>query len=94
MGIRMALGAERGDILRLVIGRGMMLTATGLVIGGAAGALALTRVMSSLLYQTSARDPVTYCACAVLFLAAAWLASYLPALRATHIDPADALRAE
>jgi putative ABC transport system permease protein len=91
LGIRMALGAARGDILRLVISRGIMLTLTGIAIG-VAGSLALTKVMSSLLYQTSTYDPLAYIASALLFVAAALLASYLPARRATKIDPADALR--
>jgi ABC-type antimicrobial peptide transport system permease subunit len=93
LGIRMALGAARRDILRLVISRGLALTLVGIVIG-VAGSLALTRVMSSLLYQISAYDPVAFISTAALFIAAALLASYLPARRATQIDPSDALRAE
>jgi len=93
MGIRMALGAARGDILRLVIGRGLVLTVTGIVIG-AAGSLTLTRIMSSLLYQTSTHDPLAYLAATALFVGAALLASYVPARRATRIDPSDALRSE
>jgi len=76
-----------------VIGRGLALTAAGIVIG-AAGSLTLTRIMSSLLYQTSARDPLAYLAATVLFVGAALLASYVPARRATRIDPSDALRSE
>ncbi len=93
MGIRMALGAARADIFRLVIGRGVALTGVGIAIG-VAGSLALTRLISSLLFQTSAYDPVAYAVSAVLFLTAALAASYLPARRATHIDPSDALRSE
>lgn len=93
LGIRMALGASRGDILRLVIGNGMVLTGAGIVIGVAAS-LALTRVMSGLLYQTSAYDPLAYCISAMVFTAAACLATYLPARRATRIDPAGVLRTE
>ncbi len=93
LGIRIALGAARGDIFRLVIGHGLMLTVAGILIG-VAGSLALTRIMTSLLFQTSAYYPVAYLASTVLFLAAALAASYLPALRATRIDPANALRAE
>ena len=89
----MALGAARGDILRLVISRGVALTAVGIVIG-VAGSLAGTRLMTSLLFQTSARDPISYMVSAMLFIGAALLASYLPARRATRIDPSDALRAE
>ncbi len=93
MGIRIALGAARRDILRLVIGSGMTLAGAGILIGLAAS-LAATRLMSSLLYQTSATDPVTLLLSAVLFLAVAAIASYVPARRATRIDPTDALRAE
>jgi putative ABC transport system permease protein len=91
LGVRMALGADRGDILRMVIGRGLTLTVIGLLVGGA-GALALTSVMGSLLYEISAHDPLAYAASAVLFLTAALVASYVPARRATRIDPAEALR--
>jgi putative ABC transport system permease protein len=93
MGIRMALGAARADILKLVLTRGLILTIVGL-IAGVAGSLALARVMASLLYQTSPHEPIAYIASALLFIAASLLASYVPARRATHIDPADALRAE
>jgi putative ABC transport system permease protein len=93
LGIRMALGAARSDILRLVVARGLTLTTAGIVIG-VAGSLALTRLMSGLLYQTTPRDPITYAASVTLFITASLLASYLPARRATRIDPADALRAE
>ena len=91
LGIRMALGADPGDVLKLVVGQGLGLTLTGIAIG-LAGAFALTRLMSSLLYQTSATDPIAYGASALLFTAVALLASYLPARRATRIDPTDALR--
>jgi len=93
LGIRIALGAARGDIFRLVIGGGLSLTLTGIAIG-LAGSFALTRVMASLLYQTSATDPATFAGSALLFAAVAVIASYLPARRATRIDPANALRAE
>ena len=91
LGIRMALGADRGDVLKLVVGHGLALTFAGIVIGLGA-ALALTRVMSSLLFHTSVTDPVIFTASALLFTAVAVLASYLPARRATRIDPTDALR--
>jgi putative ABC transport system permease protein len=91
LGIRIALGADQGDVLQLVVGHGLGLTLTGIVIG-LAGAFALTRLMSSLLYQTSATDPIAFGASALLFTAVALLASYLPARRATRIDPTDALR--
>ena len=93
LGIRMALGAARGDILRLVIWRGVALTAAGIVIG-VAFSFTATRLMTTLLFQTSIHDPLSYIASAALFIAAALLASYLPARRATRIDPAEALRAE
>ena len=91
LGIRIALGAERFDILRLVIGSGLALTLAGIAIG-LAGSIALTRLMSAMLYETSATDPVIFGASAALFLAVALLASYLPARRATKIDPTEALR--
>lgn len=91
LGIRMALGAGQGDVLKLMLGHGLGLTWAGIGIG-LAGALALTRLMSSLLYETSATDPVTFAGSALLFTAAALLASYLPARRATQIDPAGTLR--
>jgi putative ABC transport system permease protein len=90
LGIRMALGADQGDVLKLVVGHGLGLTLTGIGIG-LAGAFALTRLMSSLLYQTSATDPIAFAASALLFTLVALLASYLPARRATRIDPTDAL---
>ena len=93
LGIRMALGAARGDILRLVIGSGLKLTGAGIAIG-LAGSLAVTRLMAAMLYETSATDPVTLAASTALFVAVAALASYLPARSATRIDPTDALRAE
>lgn len=93
MGIRMALGADGPDILRLVLGHGLALAGTGIVIGLAA-AFALTRLMASLLYRVSVTDPVTFVAGPVLFAAVALLASYLPARRAMRVDPAIALRAE
>jgi putative ABC transport system permease protein len=91
LGIRIALGAEKSDILRLVIGNGLALTLVGIAIG-LAGSTALTRLMSAMLYETSATDPVIFGASAVLFLVVALLASYLPARRATRIDPTEALR--
>jgi predicted permease len=93
MGIRLALGASREGILRLVVAYGLGLAAIGIVIG-LAGAAALTRLMSTQLYQTSVFDPLTFIASAGIFLLAALLASYLPALRAMRIDPVDAIRYE
>jgi putative ABC transport system permease protein len=91
LGIRIALGAEKLDILRLVIGGGLALSLAGIGIG-LAGSIALTRLMSAMLYETSVTDPLIFAASAVLFLAVALVASYLPARRATRIDPAEALR--
>ena len=91
LGVRIALGAARGDILRLVIGNGLTLTLTGIAIGIAAS-VALTRLLSALLYQTSATDPLTFLAAAALFTAVAVAASLIPARRATRIDPMDALQ--
>jgi putative ABC transport system permease protein len=93
LGIRMALGADRSDILRLVIGHGLLLTLSGVAIGMIAS-VALTRMLSSMLYKTSATDPLIFSSSAVLFLAVALIASYLPARRAMRIDPTDALRYE
>ena len=93
LGIRMALGATQGDVLKLVIGRGLTLAGTGIAIGLIAP-FTLTRLMSSLLYQVSPADPLTIIGSAILFLVAALLASYIPARRAMRIDPADALRYE
>jgi putative ABC transport system permease protein len=91
LGIRLALGAERSDILRLVVRHGLTLTAAGIAIGLVA-ALLLTRLMSSLLYKVGARDPATFALAPLLFLGVALLASYLPARRATKVDPAEALK--
>jgi len=90
LGIRMALGAAREDILKLVIGHGLALSLTGAAIG-LAGSLALTRVMASLLYRTSPTDPNTYTICALIFITVALIASYIPARRALRVDPAVAL---
>jgi len=92
-GTRMALGASRADVLRLVLKQGITLTAAGLVIG-LAGALALGRSLSSLLFGVGATDPLSFVAVSVVLLSVGLLASYIPARRATKTDPMIALRYE
>jgi ABC-type antimicrobial peptide transport system permease subunit len=93
IGIRMALGAQQGEVRGMFVRHGLLLTGIGVACGLAAAA-ALTRLMSSLLFDVSPIDPVTYGAVSIGLATAAMLASYLPARRATTIDPVDALRAE
>ncbi|MGA8907527.1 MAG: FtsX-like permease family protein, partial [Acidobacteriaceae bacterium] len=92
MAIRLALGAGRNDILWLVVREGLVLAASGIVLGLAAGFL-LTRLMASVLYKTSAHDLSTFALAPLVFLMIAWLASYLPARRATQVDPLETLKA-
>jgi putative ABC transport system permease protein len=93
IGIRMALGAQRANVLLMVLGQGMKLVAAG-VIAGVAASLALTRLMASLLYGVSPADPPTFAAVALLLVAIALVAQFPPARRAVSVDPTVALRHE
>jgi ABC-type antimicrobial peptide transport system permease subunit len=93
IGVRMALGAAPARIFRLLVGKGLYLSVIGIVIGLLA-ALALTRVLASMLVEVKPTDPVTFVSVAVLFLFIAVMASWLPALRAARLDPTTALRSE
>jgi putative ABC transport system permease protein len=92
-GIRLALGAQPGNLLRTVLRQGVRLVAAGIALG-IAGAIALTRTMASLLFEVSVTDPVVFTGVPLLLLAVALLACWLPARRATKIDPLVALRSE
>ncbi|HEX6185782.1 MAG TPA: ABC transporter permease, partial [Pyrinomonadaceae bacterium] len=93
IGLRMALGAQKGDVLRLVVGQGLKLVLVGVVLGLVAS-VALTRVMTSLLFGVTATDPATLVTISLVLIAVAALASYIPARRATRVDPLIALRYE
>jgi putative ABC transport system permease protein len=93
MGIRIALGAQQNGLTAMVVRHGMLLAAIGVGIGLVAAA-AVTRIMSSMLFEIRPVDPVTYAAVSAGLLAAAAAASYVPAHRASTVNPVDALRAE
>ena len=93
IGIRMALGAAPRDVLAMVLGQGARLAATG-VVAGLVGAFALTRAIGTLLFDVSPRDPMTYASLSVALTAVALLACYVPARRATRVDPIRALKYE
>jgi len=93
IGVRVALGAQKRDILSLVVGQGVKLALTGAAVG-IAGAFAATRLISSLLFGVTPTDPLTFLGVSLLLLLVAVLASWLPARRATKVDPMEALRCE
>ena len=93
LGVRVALGATTRDVLALVLREGVRLAVLGVVIGVAA-AIVLTRLMRSMLFDVGATDPATFVLAPLLLVGVAVLASYLPALRATRVDPIEALRSE
>jgi ABC-type antimicrobial peptide transport system permease subunit len=93
IGIRMALGAERGEVLQMVMRQGMALVAGGLVLG-LGGAWAVTRVMAGMLHGVSATDPMSFAGMSLVLIAVAAFATVIPARRAARIDPMIALRTE
>jgi putative ABC transport system permease protein len=93
IGVRMAIGAQRGDVLRMIVGGGMKLTLVGVAIG-LAGALALAQLVATMLFDVTPFDPASYAATAIVLLAVAALACYIPARRAMRVDPIAALRQE
>ena len=93
IGVRMALGAQRADVLKLILRQGVMLAVIGVLVG-LAGSFGLTRIISTLLFDVAATDKTTFAAVAFGLFLITFLASYLPAWRATRINPLDALRYE
>jgi ABC-type antimicrobial peptide transport system permease subunit len=93
IGVRMALGATRGDVLRLVLAHALRIVAVGLIVG-LDGAFGVTRVLQTFLFGVTPTDPIAFTIVTLLLLAVGLLAAWLPARRATRIDPSAALRAE
>jgi ABC-type antimicrobial peptide transport system permease subunit len=93
IGLRLAIGADRTQVLGMVLRRGLSLAAAGIIVG-LAGAVALTRLLQGLLYDVRPNDPITFVAVTVLLLLVALLASFLPAWRATKVSPTIALRSQ
>jgi putative ABC transport system permease protein len=93
MGLRMALGANARDLMRLVVGQGIRVVLTG-IVAGLLASFAATRLLAGMLFEVSPLDPFTFATTAVVLVAAALLASFVPARRATRVDPMVALRYE
>jgi putative ABC transport system permease protein len=93
IGVRLALGARKGDVIRLILKQGMTPAVVGVALG-LGGAWAMTRLMSGLLFEVSATDPLTFAAVTLLLIAIALLACWIPARRATKVDPMIALRCD